>query len=162
MTGQTVFDLIREPKTNLVVHGWKTGKIPPAAFPINRPRSVPTGGDWQWRLIEFDALGYHCRVLIRLNEPKARYSACLMVDSGKSVRVLCHHELHIGDKGWHCHLATGRIDQVLEGVLRDVSCYRAFEMQPSAAPSTRFTVDEDNAVTKAAVRYRFEATGRLM
>ncbi|AWC25624.1 MULTISPECIES: hypothetical protein [Aminobacter] len=158
----SVFDLIRAEKSNLEVGPWKEGKIPPSSFPINRPRSIPTGGAWKWRMCEFDALGFHCRVLIRLNAETDRYHAYMSVDTDRSVKVLCHHELHIGDKGWHCHFASGTIEDVMEGVLRDRDCFVMKEAAPSAAAATMFTVNEDNALTKAAQRYRFEAKGGLV
>lgn len=157
-----VFDLIRAEKSNVVVGGWETGKIPASSFPINRPRSIPTGGSWRWRLCEFDAGDLHCRVLIRLNEDIERYHAYLAVDTEKSVRVICHHELHIGDKGWHCHFPKGNISEVFEGVLRDRDRFCMRETTPSQASTERFTLNQDNALTKAAQRYRFEAKGELV
>lgn len=158
----TVFEIIKAAKENVVVGPWKTGKIPASSFPINRPRSIPTGGDWRWRLCEFDANNYHCRVLIRLNIEKQKYHSYLSIDTQKSVKVICHHDLHIGDKGWHCHFAKGKIDDVMEGVLRDRDCYTMFEATPSLAQSQLFDVNEDNATTKAAQRYRFEAKGTFL
>ncbi len=52
-----VFDIIRSKKENIQIHEWKKGKIPAASFPINRPRTIPVGGAWEWRLCEFDARG---------------------------------------------------------------------------------------------------------
>lgn len=158
----TVFDLIRSEKVNIVIGPWKTGKIPPAAFPINRPRSIPTGGAWRWRLCEFDALNYHCRVIIRVNFEKQRYHSYLSIDTQKSVKVICHHDLHIGDKGWHCHFAKGLVEDVMEGVLRDKDCYTMFEAEPSLAQSQLFTITDHSALSKAAKRYRFEARGTFI
>lgn len=115
-----------------------------------------------WRLVEFDTLGLHCRVLIRLNEEAAKYQAILAVDAPDGLRVLCHHELHIGEKGWHCHLCTCNVPDVFPGVLRDRERMRAREMEPSKAGGERFTVTKATALTKAAERFRFRAQGELV
>ncbi len=160
----TVFDFIRAQKTGIkIAPEWKSGKIPPSAFPlIKGRRTLPAGSEWQWRLVEFDALGYHCRVLIRLNEHKAYYQAVLAVETRHGLKVICHHELHLGEKSWHCHFCGCSVHDVFPGVMRDRGNMRSWQDQPSAAETIEFTVTSASALTVAANRYRFKAQGELM
>lgn len=160
----TVFDIIRASKSNVkIAQEWKSGKIPHTAFPLTKGRrTLPVGNEWSWRLVEFDALGLHCRVLLRLNEQKARYQAVLGVETDGGFRVICHHELHIGEKGWHCHFCSCSVHDVFPGVMRDFVNMRSWETEPGSAETVTFTVTSASALTKAATRFRFKAQGELM
>lgn len=159
----TLAEIIRAPKKGVLVSDWKNGKIPNVAFPLAKgTRGFPVGPGWLWRLCQFEALGLPCRVLIRLNEPKARYHAVLGIEVNGAFRVICHHELHIPDKGWHCHFAIGNILEIFPGVLRDRTRTRVWEAKPSEASQVAFTVDKANGLMHAATMYRFSAQGDLI
>lgn len=159
----TLADIIRAEKTNIQTGEWNSGKIPRSAFPLTKgTRSIPMGPNWKWRLCTFEALGFQCRVLIRLNTERAYYHAVLGIEVDGKFRVACHHELHLPDKGWHCHFAPGCLKDVFPGVMRDYNLIRSFEAAPSKASSTEFNVTCNNALTLAALRYRFQKPGGFL
>ena len=159
----TVADIIRAEKTNVCTGEWKSGKIPSSAFPLTKgTRAIPVGPSWEWRLCKFDALGFHCRVLIRLNVEKCNYYATLGFEADGKFRVICHHEFHMSHRGWHCHFTPGSILDVFPGVLRDSDRMRPIEAALGLAVSTKFDVTRSNGLTLAAMRYRFQAPGGFL
>ena len=158
----TVADIIRADKTGVEVGEWRQGKLTPSVFPIAKPRSIPVGPSWSWRLVRFEALGFDCRVLLRLNEERARFHALLAIEYEQQLYVVCHHELHIPDKNWHCHFVSGDVLKTMPGVLRDRERMRVWETEPSRANDVQFTVTRNSALTIAAGRFRFAAQGELV
>lgn len=154
--------IIRADKSEVRITGWNTGKVSHACFPLTKKSALPAGSDWAWRVVEFDTLGRHFRVLIRLNEVKEYYSAILAMDDPRGLLVICHHELHTSHRDWHCHLVLGNAMSIYPGVLRDRD---AMCIWPNALPgpcSITFTVNKGSAVTLAATRFRFESQGGLL
>lgn len=159
----TLSDIIRAEKTNVSTGVWKTGKIPHASFPLGKAaKGIPVGPCWMWRLCEFEALGLHCRVLVRLNLDYQRYHAVLAVETNGQLRVVCHHDLHPPEKGWHCHFIPGNVLETFPGVMRDRDRMRVWQSEPSKALDQAFTVTRANGLTYAANRYRFRAQGGLL
>lgn len=158
----TVADIIRAPKSGLDYGKWQTGKLPTSLFPIQRAKRLSMGPSWSWRLVQFTALGYPCRVLIRVNVEKSYYTAMLGLQDGSMFRVVCHHDFHLGDKNWHCHFSRGDVRDTFPHVLRDHERYRVYEAEPSKAEQAEFNVTLKNALTVAAERYRFGNEGRLL
>jgi hypothetical protein len=153
-----VADVIRAEKSNIVVHDWKEGKIPATHFPLTRPSRLRLSVGWRFRLVTFEAMGAYFVVLIKLNREKCEYSAILAVKDAGVLRVLCHHDLHGSHKNFHCHFATTSIENVFPGVLRDYSSFRAWEDRPSEKLVGEFDINEEQATSIAAKRFRFERT----
>ncbi|UQV18256.1 hypothetical protein MU852_16225 [Brevundimonas albigilva] len=155
----TLVDIIRAPKSNVQIGPWKSGKVPNAALPLGR--ALKYGPSWDWRLVEFDALGEHYRVLILLSEETERFSAVLALDHQKGCLVLCHHELHTSHKLWHCHLIKGNVWETFPNVLRDKNRMVGWPKSGGKRWSEDFPVTKANALSIAAKRYRFEEQGGL-
>ena len=153
---QTVADIIRAPKDDIKIGGWKSGKIPASAFPLNK-RKFPHSSDWIWRVIEFTVNECKCRVLIRLNVDKSYYSSILAIEDQEQIQIICHHELHLSHLNWHCHFVTGNISETMPGVLRDFNKMRVYEAEPSRRATCEFSVTPTDALSVAAARFRFAA-----
>lgn len=157
-----IFDIIRAPKQNVKSHKWNEGKVPRTSFPLKSVSRIPAGNEWAWRLIEFDALDKHFRVLIRLNEGKEYYQAILGMDDPRGLIVICHHELHTSHRDWHCHVSAGEVDSIFPGVLRDNSSMKVWPHSENGECSIKFTVRRPDAVTLAARRFGFVERGELL
>lgn len=66
-------------------------------------RTLRQGKSYHWRIITFDAAGRSFRVLILYNAERSIYRATLGVEDAGVVAILCVHEFHAGEPGWHCH-----------------------------------------------------------
>jgi hypothetical protein len=144
--------IIRAEKTNVVVGEWKSGKIPPSAFRIRR--KFPTGTEWEWRVITFSAVGRDFRLLIRLNIEKSTYSSILSLESPSEIQIICHHEIHIPHRNWHCHFVPNDVTKTHPNVLRDKERMRVFEQAPSQASDLEFNVTRQNALGITFERFR--------
>ncbi len=125
-------------------------------------RTLPWGGSWDWRAVEFDALGEHFHVLILLNEELEKYSAILAVAHPKGLLVICHHELHTSHKLWHCHAVSGNVWEIFPNVLRDKDRMASWPKSGGKRWVEDFPVTKANALSIAAKRYRFEEEGGLL
>lgn len=147
-------DIIRATKANVEIGGWNNGKIPASAFKIRR--KFPSGSDWDWRIITFEALSRNFRVLLRLNLDKSYYSAILSLENGSVIQIICHHEIHISHRNWHCHFVPGDVTTTFPNVLRDKDRIRLFEQAPSQANEVNFDMNRAKALTHALNRYRIK------
>lgn len=145
-------EIIRAQKANVEIGGWNSGKIPTAAFKIKR--KFPSGSDWDWRVITFEALGRSFRVLLRLNLDKSYYSAILSLETGSVIQIICHHEIHISHRNWHCHFVPGDVTRTHPNVLRDRDRIRLFEAHPSKANEVHFDMNRAKALAHALKRFR--------
>lgn len=153
----TLADIIRAPKSEIDIGPWKSGKIPSSAFPLTKQKRLHLNSAWQWRVVTFDALGKSFRLLIRLNNEINYYSSILAIDSTDQIQIICHHEIHISHRNWHCHFVPGDVTDTLPGVLRDSERMRVYEAQPSQAASAHFNVEPPIALAIASARFRFPA-----
>lgn len=153
----TLASIIRAPKASVRIGPWRTGKVPASAFPLAKQKRLPQSSAWQWRVVEFHAEGYDCRILVRLNLEAGYYSSILGIKDGELLQVLCHHEMHLSHRNWHCHFIPGNVDDTMPGVLRDTQRMRVYEAEPSNAGEATFEVDEASALGIAAKRFRFPA-----
>lgn len=153
----TLGQIIRAQKVVTDLGSWKTGKIPASAFPIAKQKRFPQSSAWQWRVIQFTALEYHCRLLIRLNTEIEYYSSILSINSNQLIQIICHHEIHLSHKNWHCHFVPGDVRQTHPGVLRDRDRMRSFEAEPSKLAERIFEINEHQALAIAAKRFRIQA-----
>lgn len=156
-------EIIRAPKEKIAIDEWKSGKIFPKHFPLSKARGtgLRLGPDWVWRIVKFTALQHDFRVLIKLNVMTEYYAAILALDLGDDLAVLCHHELHVSHKGWHCHFVDGDVFQNFPGAMRSqgMVAWPTFINEECQVP---FNVTKSNALTFAAARYRFAAQGELI
>jgi len=154
-----LIEIVRAKKQGVSLSSWHVGKIPHANFPLGKKRALPAGDDWSWKLIEFDALNRHFRVLLRLNEDKEYYSAILGMDDPRGLVIICHHELHTSHRDWHCHLVRGSVLSIYPGVLRDMDMMRVWPS--NSGPSlVEFNVDRKSAVGLAVTRFNLEVRDR--
>lgn len=157
----SVADIIRADKQDVKIGEWDTGPISKAKFPLTRNK-LSLGRGWKWRVVTFNALQERFVVLVAISEEKESYRATLAMRSGKTLKVLCFHELHTDHWNWHCHLIRGNIHDTFPGVLRDrdlMSAWPKFAQRECTVP---FNVTQDSALTVAAARYRFAKGGGFL
>lgn len=157
----TVADIIRADKQDVKIGDWETGSVPKAKFPLTRNK-LSLGRGWKWRVVNFQALRLQFVVLVALSKEKEYYRATLAMKDGKSLKVICFHELHSDHWNWHCHLIRGNVHETYPGVLRDknlMSAWPAFTKKECTVP---FNVTEESALTIAAARFRFAEGGGFL
>lgn len=152
-------DIIRGQKSSLSIGKWGYGHIPRTQFPMSRlkDRRYKYGKEYAWRVVQFDAAGRHCRILIILNEKKEILRARLGVESSGDMIVISDYEFHGSEPGWHCHVATDDHSEISPGAARFNK--RKWPTQPSR---TQFGATEANALSIVARHFRFEAQGDLL
>jgi hypothetical protein len=158
-------EIIRTPKTDIRIGHWHSGKVPKADFPIART-AYQLSNSFKWCVIEFQALGARCRVLVVTNEAKQKYSAILGVSGpAGSLRILCSYEYHASEPGWHCHVTHDDADTLNHGVMRGSWIRRVPgpRMFHRAQKYPSFRIGADNAAIRfAQSRYRIEEKGPLL
>lgn len=159
--GITLKDVIRSDKSDISLGQWQIGHVPYASFPLSRTKKPYNfGQSYKWRLIRFSALGRQFRVLIIYNAGKQIFRSTLGMEKDKDIVILCNHEYHAGEPGWHCHLTTDDSDGVDCGIRKP----RQLKRWPKFGSESQmvFHVNEANAVTIVANRYRFQAQGGFL
>ena len=152
-----VAEIIRAEKSDVKIGPWKSGKVPAYSFPIAKQKRLPQGNAWTWRVVEFYALTYKFRLLIRLNIDISYYSSILALENEGKNKIICHHEMHQSHRNWHCHFINGNVHETCPGVLRDFNKMRVYESEPSKAKDAQFEVVQSTALAIAANRFRFSA-----
>ncbi|MEO9781726.1 MAG: hypothetical protein ABJH07_27180 [Sedimentitalea sp.] len=157
----TVSDIIRGPKQDVKCGEWAEGTVPHAQFPLGRgKRSLGRG--WKWRSVKFSCLGQDFFVLVALNVEKEYYRATLGMKDGKSLKVVCCHELHTDHLNWHCHVVRGNVHETFPGVSRDKNLMIAWPVFTKMECTVTFNVTEKNALSIAAARFGFAEGGALL
>jgi len=159
-----VADVIRAPKFSPEIGEWKSGHIPRAQFPLSRvkPKSYKFGPDYRWRIARFETSLGKYRVLVLLNESKAIFRATLASETPTGdLVVLCQHEYHQSEPGWHCHVSFADIDLMPHGVFRS-HLDRWPKYKSNSEARHGFNVEEKNALSIAANVFRFRAQGDLI
>lgn len=148
-------DIIRAAKTDIDVGQWRRGHVLRSQFPMSKLKAkrYKYGPEYKWRVVRFAALSVKCRILILVNEGKAIYRARLGVEQGGDLVILCDHEFHADEPGWHCHLTRDDIESIEPGAAR-VHTTR-WPASPEACSRQEFNVSEINALLEAATRFRF-------
>lgn len=145
-------EVIRSSKADIDTGKWADGHIPRAAFPLSKvkEKAFKLGKAYSWRLVKFNALGSCFRILIILNKEKEILRCRLGMEESGDMKVLCEHEFHSSEPGWHCHFTQKDVSLLTPGVVRtDLERRR-----PKVAdPMAKFTVTKDGALTIAAERY---------
>jgi hypothetical protein len=157
-----VAEVIRAAKVGVDAGSWKTGHITRAEFPLSRVRSrrYKLGSEYRWRVVKFNAIGNEFRVLIELNENKEIYRATLGRKNADDIAVICQHEFHKSETGWHCHVSHDEIDTLPAGVMR--SSLLRWPKPSLVHAQVVFPVSERTALSVAAARFRFLAQGDLL
>jgi hypothetical protein len=147
--------LIRTRKGNIEVGDWNSGHIPRSSFPMSKARAkaYKFGKEYKWRIIRFTCGGNKYRVLILLNEGKEIYRATLAMEDATDLKVICQHEFHASEPGWHCHFTAADTRRIPAGVARPHLGRRPKADVPSSDQA--FGVSEGSALSKAAYRYGF-------
>ncbi len=153
-------DIIRADKTDLNTGAWATGHVPRTAFPMSKvkDRKYKYGQEYRWRVVKFTCLGVKCRILILLNLAKQILRARLGVESGPDMIVLCDHEFHASEPGWHCHVTFEEAASVPPGAARQDK----MKWPKNIRVSERFTADEASALSIVAATFRFKEQGELI
>ena len=153
-------EVIKAEKFGIETGQWSAGHIPRSAFPLSKvkDRSYKYGMAYSWRVIKFTCLGRKCRVLLFLNLEKGIYRARLGVEESGDMVVLCDHEFHLSEPGWHCHFTLNAVSSIDPGSARGGKNRRPKLEDPKAI----FPVTKGNAVAYAAKRYGFEILGGLI
>jgi hypothetical protein len=156
-------DVLRLSKSNINIGPWNRGRIARSDFPLSRARAknYRFGQEYIWRVISFECEGEQFRILLLFNGNKNIYRATLGIEKDKSLAVLCHHEYHASEPGWHCHFTLEEHDKVPVGQFR----WWRMRRWPSARVAHKhmqFGVTQASALTVAAERYRFRAQGDLL
>lgn len=156
-------DIVRAIKTDVHVTDWKEGHIPRATFPLSqaRPKNYKFGPEYKWRLVRFDCLGNTFRLLVVFNEAKQIYRATLGMDVERDdLVVLCQHEFHASEPGWHCHVTFAEAATLPHGVSR--THLRRWPGAGTEPSRLEFGVRLANAVSLAAARFRISSPGTLL
>ena len=145
-------EVIRASKSEIDTGRWADGHIPRAAFPLSKvkEKSFKLGKSYSWRLVKFNALGSGFRILIVLNKDKEIMRCRLGLEDSGDMKVLCDHEFHASEPGWHCHFTLKDVSLLTPGVVRADLERRRPKM---ADPTAKFMVTKDGALTIAAERY---------
>ncbi|QQQ17420.1 hypothetical protein JIP62_08615 [Brevundimonas vitis] len=153
-------DIIKAEKSAFDLGKWQYGHIPRHAFPQSKVKesAYKFGRAYSWRIVRFTALGRRIRVKIVLNESKEIFRAKLGVEEGGDMIVLCEHEFHSSEPGWHCHFTTKPLNSVVAGTVRAGKRKRPTAIDASAV----FNVTEATAFDIAAKRYGFDQKGSLL
>lgn len=157
----TVADIIRANKQDVKIGGWETGPVPKAKFSLTRNK-LSLGRGWKWRVVTFAALQQQFVVLVAISEEKECYRATLAMKDGKTLKVICFHELHTDHWNWHCHLIRGNVHDTFPGVLRDKNLMSAWPIFTKRECTVPFDVTEESALTIAAARFRFAEGGGFL
>lgn len=155
-------DVIRAEKTELRIGEWQQGRVPRSTFPMSKVREkyYKFGPEYKWRLVRFNSGDMKCRVLILLNEGKQIFRARLGVEKNGDMVVLCDHEFHASEPGWHCHCARESACGIEPGAAR--SHTQRWPASASGCSIRDFAVDGKTALTVAAERFNFRAQGKLL
>lgn len=153
-------EVIKADKTGVDLGQWNVGHIPRTSFPLSKvkDRRYKYGTAYSWRVIKFTCLGKKCRVLLLLNLDKGIYRARLGIEDSGDMFVLCDHEFHASEPGWHCHFTLDNISSIEPGCARGGKNRRPKMEDPKAT----FPVTKANALGYAARRYGFEKSGGLV
>lgn len=153
-------DLIRAEKSGLDTGRWAQGHIPRTAFPMSKvkDRKYKFGPDYRWRVIKFDAAGITCRILVWLNESKEILRARFGVEINSDIVVLCDHEFHASEPGWHCHVTFDEIANVTPGTARADK----IKWPRNLKVSGKFTATEASALTIVSDVFRLKTQGELI
>ena len=108
-------ELIRAKKTDVELSKWTSGRVPRSAFPqsLVKERWYRLGKSYHWRTVKFRADGKDCRVLMLINEDKSIFRARLGVEKIGDMIIMCDHEWHASEPGWHCHINRRTVDKPL-------------------------------------------------
>ena len=156
-------DVIRAPKSQIDTGKWQAGHIPPSAFPLSKAKrkNYRYGAAYRWRVISFQALECRCRVLVLYNEGKGIFRASLGIEINGDMRVLCMHEFHADEPGWHCHAHLVEAADVDVGVFR--TGMNKWPGNARLPVNQQFAIlDEDQAYKRALRFYNIEMSGSLL
>lgn len=152
-------DIIRSYKENIRFGKWQQGNMQPSAFKLrNDLRTVRQGRGYSWRVIMFEVTGESFRVLILYNPSRSIYRATLGVEEAGVVTILCVHEFHASEPGWHCHADPSCEKDVSHWNHRDL---QRWPKRPYAR--TEYDVLTEDRATEIALRfYRVSERGTLI
>ncbi|ACT60120.1 hypothetical protein [Hirschia baltica] len=138
---------------------WKQGHIPRSSFPMSKVanKQFKYGKSYSWRVVKLNIEKYECRILLLLNEEKQIFRARLGVEVEGDMRVMCEHEWHASEPGWHCHINRKTIDETYPGQVRG-GTYR----WPKQIVHDMFQINRGNAVDKAFTVYNVNVSGTLL
>ena len=154
-------EIVSASKSQIHIGLWHQGRVPRADFPIAKG-SYDLGRSYQWCVMKFDALGFECRVLVVLNAPKQKFQAFLGVSEGARLRILCCHEFHAAEPGWHCHASCGDVSKVPEGFMRGPWVRRLRAARRTHRRLNFGVIDLDSAKQVAIKRYKIWTRGPLV
>ena len=152
-------DVIRAEKNNLELGKWADGHIPRSAFPMSRlkDKRYKYGPDYSWRVVKFEIGDLECRILVMVNESKQIFRARLGVNVNVDMAVLCDHEFHASEPGWHCHLSLAPLASIAGGAARhDKSKW------PRNSSRQDFGSGKAGAITLVAALFNFMTQGDLI
>lgn len=156
-------DVIQADKTNIELGSWATGHVTAKSFPLSKAKAknYKYGPSYKWRVVKFDALGHKFRVLVLFNQGKGIFRASLGVEVAADMRVLCMHEFHAKEPGWHCHAHLCEAADVDAGVFR--GAMRKWPKKGKLPEHQQFGIlDETAALRRAIDFYKVETKGALL
>jgi hypothetical protein len=157
-----VKQIIRAEKGTVTVSEWKSGHISPASFPLSKVKrkTYKFGPEYQWRIVNFECLGQKFRILLLPNENKQIFRASLGAEDNGDTILMCHHEWHASEPGWHCHVSFNEVESLPSGVSR--SHLKRYPKPGVNHKKIEFHIDTKNALSFAAEVYKFSAQGDLI
>jgi hypothetical protein len=133
---------------------WSDGKMPPSAFPLSKRRSrcFRLGSSYRWRVIRFQALSAHFRVLIAYNPAKEQYFAYLACEQDRDLSIIGSLEFHGTHAGWHTLSACGEIESLQAGIMRG-PWQKRFPAAHRFHRRTEYGIINDDAALDRASRF---------
>jgi hypothetical protein len=96
--------VIEADKVDIELGEWKEGNMPPSYFRLHKSgKTVKQGKSYLWQIIKFSVGTQKFRVYVLFNQMKEIYRGTLGVEIKEEVKIICVHEFHIREPGWHCH-----------------------------------------------------------
>jgi hypothetical protein len=153
-------EIIRAEKVNLrLSERWIVGHVPRAKFPLSKvsDKSYKFGPEYAHRFIQFEIGGNSYRIWILLNESKfiVRSRLGLVVD--QDMAVLCDHEWHASEPGWHCHFTKEDERRVDPGAVR-----KDKKRWPRTVTSSEFGVNRSNVIDRTLSFFGVQVKGDLV
>ena len=157
-----VSDIIRGVKSKPDLGEWKNGHIPRAVFPLSRAKNknYKFGQEYKWRVVSFTGVHHKCKVLLLLNEGKQICRITLGAEINGDMAVLCQHEFHASEPGWHCHVCFNAIENIPTGANR--SHLKRWPKPTSIHARAEFAITQQNVLSFAAEVFKFSAQGELI
>lgn len=120
-------------------------------------KSYKFGPDYIHRFVYFEIQQHKYTIWILLNESKSISRARLGLEVGQDMVVLCDHEWHASEPGWHCHFTREDQGKVEPGAVRTGK-----KRWPRGVNTSEFGVTKANVIDKTLEFFGAGMKGELL